>query len=592
MDYLPPTRRLQVLLAIIAGLLGVLVVRLWQIQVLQGARYLEQSEENRVRDYTIIAPRGVIYDRKGRPLVSNRPSFTVAILPLELKRKDEVLSNLAAILDLPVEEINARIAANRERPFEPVRVRRDVGSRVVTMIEENRLDLPGVIILAEPVRHYLHGTLAAHVLGYVSEIDESELTLRRAEGYRPGDLVGKAGVERTYESILRGTDGRLRMEVDALGRPLREIARIPAVPGRSIVLTLDLDLQRAAAAGLRSSGQKSGAVVAIDPRTGGIVAMESMPAYDPNLFATGISAADWRRLTTDALHPMLSRAVSTAFEPGSVFKVVTAAAALDEGIVTRTSTFHAPGYFRLGSWVFRDLRAWGTVTFMQGIQYSINVVFYNLGYRLGGERLAAQAKRMGLGEVTGIDLSGEVPGTIPSPSTKQGLVGEPWYPGDSVNMSIGQGAVTVTPLQVARMMASVANGGTLLRPHLLLYTVERDRSRTAVPPVVQRERIYTAQTLAILQEGLRAAAERGTGRASAVTGLTIAGKTGSAENPRGKPHAWFAGYAPADAPRVVVVALVEHGYRGGLSAAPVVRRVFESAFPPPPAPQTPPEATP
>ena len=298
MDYVPPIRRLRVLLAIIAALLGVLVVRLWQVQVLQGAWFLQQSEENRVRDYTLTAPRGVIYDRRGRPLVSNRPSFTVAVLPLELRRKDEVLANLSAILDLPVEEIQAKITANRARPFEPVRVRRDVGHRIVTMIEENRLDLPGVIILAEPVRHYLHGTLAAHALGYVNEIDEAELGTRREQGYRQGDLIGKAGVERAYEPILRGVDGRLRMEVDALGRPLREIARIPAVPGRSIVLSLDLDLQKAAAEGLRGSGQKSGAVVAIDPRTGGVLAMESLPSYDPNLFATGISAADWRRLTT------------------------------------------------------------------------------------------------------------------------------------------------------------------------------------------------------------------------------------------------------------------------------------------------------
>jgi penicillin-binding protein 2 len=590
MDYVPPLRRLRILNVIIAILIGVLVVRLWQVQVLQGAWYLQQSEENRVRDYTITAPRGVIYDRKGRPLVSNRPSFTVAVLPLELRRKDEVLANLSAVLDLPVEEIQSRIDANRDRPFSPVRVRRDVGPRVVTMIEENRLDLPGVIILAEPVRHYLYGSLAAHVLGYVGEINEAELAARPDQGYRAGDLIGKAGVERAYESVLRGIDGRLRMEVDAVGRPLREISRVPAVPGRSIVLSLDVDLQRAAADGLRASGQRSGAVVAMDPRTGGIMAMESLPSYNPNLFATGISPAEWRRLTADRLRPMLNRAISTAFEPGSVFKIVTATAALEEGIVSRTTTFYAPGYFRLGSWVFRDLRAWGTVNFLQGIQYSINVVFYNLGYRLGGERLAAQAMRMGLGELTGIELSGEIAGTIPSPSTKQDLVGEPWYPGDSVNMSIGQGAVTVTPLQVARMMASVANDGTLWKPHLLLFIIERDRSKTPVAPVVQREGLYRAQTLAVLQEGLEAAAQRGTGRASAVKGLAIAGKTGSAENPRGKPHAWFAGYAPADAPRLVVVAFVEHGFRGGLSAAPIVGRVFTAAFPP--APPSPPQETP
>lgn len=588
MEYHPPSRRLRVLNAIIIALIGVLVVRLWQIQVLQGAQYLRQSEENRIRDYTIAAPRGVIYDRKGRPLVSNRPSFTVAVLPLELTRPAQVLPRLAAILGLPQEEIESRIHSNRARPFEPVRIRRDVGAAAVAQIEENRLDLPGVIILAEPVRHYLHGEIGAHVLGYVGEISEAELAPRRDQGYRLGDLIGKSGVERTYEPVLRGTDGRLRLEVDALGRPLRVLQRVPAVPGRSIALTLDLDLQKAAHAGLqavRTQGGEvvvnSGAVVALDPRTGEILAMESMPAYDPNLFAIGISARDWERLSTNRLRPLLNRAWGATFEPGSIFKIVTATAALEEGLVTRTSTFSAPGYFRLGAWVFRDLRAWGTVTFITGIAHSINVVFYTLGYRLGGETLAAYARKMGLGEPTGVDLPGEVIGTIPSPSTKQQLVGEPWYPGDAVNMSIGQGAVTVTPLQVARMVASIANGGMLLQPRVLMLTYDRDRKAHPAPTVVQRRDLYSPQALAVLREGLRAVVERGSGRASAIATAEVAGKTGSAETPRGKPHAWFAGYAPANSPRVVVVAFVEHGFRGGLSAAPVVRRVLEAAFPGP-----------
>jgi penicillin-binding protein 2 len=321
----------------------------------------------------------------------------------------------------------------------------------------------------------------------------------------------------------------------------------------------------------------------MDPRTGEILAMESMPSYDPNLFAIGITAQKWQALTTDPLHPMLNRAIGAAFEPGSVFKIVTATAALEEGIVNRTSTFYAPGYFRLGRWVFKDLRAWGTVTFLQGIQNSINVVFYTLGFRLGGEKLAAYARKMGLGEETGVDLTGEIAGTIPSPSTKLQLIGEPWYPGDAVNMSIGQGAVTVTPLQVARMISSVANGGKLLQPHVLLQSLDADRKPRPASVVVQASGMYSAKTLAVLHEGLRAAVERGTGRATNLKQVAVAGKTGSAENPRGKPHAWFAGYAPAGAPRVAVVAFVEHGFRGGLAAAPIVRRVLEAAFPAPEA---------
>lgn len=588
MDDLPPTGRLRVFNAIIVALIGVLVVRLWQIQVLQGSQYLRLSEENRIRDYTVAAPRGLIYDRKGRPLVTNRPSFTVAVLPLELRRPGQTLTRLAQILRVGAQEIEAKIQLQGDRPFEPVRIKRDVGQPVVTMIEENRLDLPGVIILAEPVRQYLYGELGAHLLGYVGEISEEELAPRRAQGYKPGDLIGKAGVERAYEAVLRGGDGHLRMEVDALGRPLRVVSRIPAVPGRSIALTVDLDLQKAAYEGLRASGQPSGAVVALDPRSGEILALESIPSYDPNLFAIGITQASWQRLTRDPLRRLLNRATGAAFEPGSVFKLVTAAAALEEGIVERTSTFYAPGYFRLGAWVFRDLRAWGTVNFITGIANSINVVFYTLGYRLGGETLAAYAKKMGLGELTGVDLPGEVTGSVPSPSTKQQLVGEPWYPGDSVNMSIGQGAVTVTPVQVARMVASIANDGALLQPRLLMFTYERDRTRTPGVTVVQRRDLYRPHTLAVLHEGMRAVVERGTGGGAALRALHVSGKTGSAETPRGRPHAWFAGYAPSEAPRLVVVAFVEHGFRGGIVAAPVVKRLLDAAFPE----QTPPLETP
>ncbi len=578
MEYQQPGRRLFILNLIIGLLIGILGVRLWQVQVLQGASYLRQSEENRIRDYTIAAPRGIIYDRKGRPLVTNRPSFTVAVLPLELRDPPVVIPRLASILAVAPEEIKARINANRPRPFEPVRVKRDVGPGIVAMIEENRLDLPGVIILAEPVRYYLHGKIAAHVLGYLGEIDPDELAARRSEGYKPGDLVGKAGVERAYESVLRGTDGLMRMEVDALGRPLRVLSRIPAVPGRAIALTIDLDVQKVAYDALTATGLAAGAVVAMDPRTGDLLAMACIPSYDPNLFAIGISPKAWQAITTDPRKPLLNRAVGATYEPGSVFKLVTATAALDNGIVSRRTMFDAPGYFQLGQWTFADLKAWGRIDFITGIANSVNVVFYTLGYRLGGEELAKYAFLMGLGEPTEVDLPGEIDGTIPSPSTKEQLVGEPWYPGDAVNMSIGQGAITVTPIQVARMVGGIATGGQLVRPHVLLLTYDRDRTPHRVDPVLQRVVPYRNSTLAVLREGMRAVVERGSGLAAKIDGLPVAGKTGSAENPRGRPHAWFAGYAPIEAPRLVVVAFVEHGFRGGIAAAPVARAVLQAVF--------------
>lgn len=577
MEYEQPPRRLAILSTVIAVLIGVLAVRVWQLQVLQGARYLRESDENRVRDYTVAAPRGIIYDRKGRPLVTNRPAFTVAVLPLELRDPRAVLPRLASILGITVDEIRQRIEASRVRPFEPVRVRRDAGPRVVAMIEENRLDLPGVIILTEPVRLYLHAELAAHLLGYLGEVAPDELAVRRGEGYALGDLIGKAGVERAYEAILRGQDGRLRMEVDALGRPLRVLQRVAAVPGRAIALTIDLDVQKVAYQALVRTGLEAGAVVAMDPRSGEVLAMASIPSYDPNLFAIGIGPQVWQAIAGDPRKPLLNRAIAATYEPGSVFKLVTATAALDAGIVHRGSLFNAPGYFRLGTMTFGDLKAWGTIDFLSGIAYSVNVVFYTLGSRLGGEALAHHALMMGLGELTGLDLPGEVNGTIPSPSTKRQLVGEPWYPGDSVNMSIGQGAVTVTPIQVARMVGGIATGGRLVQPHLLLLAYNRDRSTQRFEPLPQREVPYRERSLAVLREGMRAVVERGSGAAVRMPRLPVAGKTGSAENPRGRPHAWFAGYAPVADPRMVVVALVEHGFRGSIAAAPVARAVFEAA---------------
>src|SRR2546428_3593976 len=288
MENQQPSRRLFILSLIIGMLIGILVVRLWQVQVLQGASALRRSEGNRIRDYTLAAPRGIIYDRKGRPLVSNRPAFTVAVLPLELRNPAIVIPRLAPILAMAPDEITTRIVSNRPRLFEPVRIKRDVGPNVVAMIEENRLDLPGVIILPEPVRYYLHGKMAAHVLGYLGEVDPDELAARQVEGYKPGDLIGKAGAERAYETVLRGIDGRLRMEVDALGRPLRVLSRLPAIPGRAIVLTVDLDVQKAAYDALEASGMQAGAAKGVGRRSGEDLAVGRLPSHAPHLFGLGV----------------------------------------------------------------------------------------------------------------------------------------------------------------------------------------------------------------------------------------------------------------------------------------------------------------
>ncbi|MDQ7859786.1 MAG: penicillin-binding protein 2 [Armatimonadota bacterium] len=570
--------------ALRVGHLGIVVIlafsllagRLWQLQAIEGSRYLELSEQNRIRDYVVPAPRGVIFDRRGQPLVTNRASFTVALLPMEVRDPPRVAAALARVLDVDAAEILARLAEGRKRPFEPVRLRRDADRRVVVAIEENRLDLPGVVIQAEPVREYLHGALAAHALGYLGEITEAELRTR--PGYRPGDLIGKTGVERTYDDLLRGEAGRLRVEVDAAGRPGRVLGRQTARPGHSLVLNLDAVLQRVAEEQLRG---QVGAVVAMDPRTGEVLALASSPTYDPAVFAGGISPANWRRLTSDRGLPLLNRAAEGVYEPGSVFKVVTGTAALAEGVARRESTYACTGALVLGRWVFRDLAAYGTVSFVRGVQVSCNVMFWTLGRAVGPERLTRYATALGLGAPTDIDLPAEAAGFIPSVEWKPRAHGEPWYPGDTLNMSIGQGWVLTTPLQIARMLSAIANGGTLVQPVLARRVVSPDgREVRAIAgrrtPVPER---LPAAALETLREGLRLVVDAGTGRAAAVDGLAIAGKTGSAENPRGRPHAWFAGYAPADRPSLVVVAFVEHGYRGGIAAAPIARAVFEAARP-------------
>jgi penicillin-binding protein 2 len=558
------------------ALFVILTGRLWSLQAVQGPYYLQLSEQNRMRDLALPAPRGVIYDRRGRPLVTNRAAYSVGVLPMEVSDPGRLAGALGPILGMDSEEIVARIEAGRRRPFEPVLMRRDVSKTAVVTIEEHRLDLPGVIVQAEPVREYLVPGLAAHALGYLGEVTEEELRVR--PGYRPGDLIGKTGVERTYDEILRGAHGRLRVEVDSAGRPMRVLGRRPASPGRSLVLNLDAELQAIAEEGLRG---RSGAVVALDPRTGDVLVLASAPAYAPELFAGGISPANWKRLSGDRRFPLLNRATEGTYEPGSVFKIVTGLTALSEGIARRDSHYECTGSLSLGRWVFRDLAAHGTVSFIKGVAVSCNVMFWQLGRAAGEERLVLYATALGLGQPTGIDLPTEAAGLVPSPGWKQQARKEPWYPGDTLNMSIGQGFVLVTPVQAARMVAAVATGGALVQPRLARRVISADgtEERTFSPRVVRAPVNLPPQALRALREGMQAVVDGGTGTAAAVPGLAIAGKTGSAENPRGVPHAWFAGYAPADSPALVVVVFIEHGRRGGAVAAPIARAIFEAARP-------------
>ncbi len=564
--------RIASLAAAVTVALAALGVRLWQLQILQADYYAQLADTNRLRVHRVAAPRGLVLDRRGTPLVANRPSFSVSLLPMELKEPNRVLPELARILGVEEGEVWSRWERGRGRPFEPLRVRRDVGIRVVTVLEERREELRGVVVEAEPVRVYPYRTAGAHVLGYLGEVSPEELEALRPKGYRGGDLIGKAGVERQYDSLLRGVDGEQVVEVDAAGRPLRVLREQAGQPGNSLVVSLDWDLQLEAE---RQMQGRAGAVVAMDPRSGEVLAMASSPSFDPNLFSAGIPERAWRRISTDPSNPLLNRAAASVYEPGSVFKVVTGLAALAEGRASAGSRFVCTGSVQLGRWVFRDLAAHGVVSFTEGVAQSCNVMFWLLGRSVGVGALAKYARALGFGQPTGVDLPQELAGVVPDPAYKQRTWREPWYPGDTLNMAIGQGFVLVTPLQVARALSAVANGGLLLQPRLARAVLSPDgQVRRRFAPVVQGRLDLAPSHLATLRRALEAVVDHGTGVAARVEGLRVAGKTGSAETPRGRPHAWFAGYAPADDPRIVVVVLVEHGYRGGLSAAPIARALL------------------
>ncbi len=569
-------RRLTVLLAVVSGLFVMLAIRLWQIQIIQGEHFLRLAEENRIRVSSVAAPRGPIKDRRGRPLTLNRPAFTVSLLPTELQHPEQVIPDVARKLGMPPAEVAAKLADARARPFEPVRLRRDVPKVTIAAIAESRMDLPGVLVQVEPVREYPYGSLAVHLLGYLGEISDQDLQALRDQGYEAGELIGKDGVERIYDRYLKGRNGQIQAEVDAQGRPLRVLARVPPTPGNTVVLGIDLDVQKAAEEAL---GSRVGAVVAMDPRDGTIVAFASHPAFDPNLFATGIPINAWAKLLHDPQQPLLDRAIQGGYPTGSVFKVITGTAALELGLVQADTRFYCPGYYNLGGRIFHDHEVHGNINFLEGIAQSCNVVFWTISRPVGPQNLAKIARMYGLGQRTGIDLPQEIAGIIPDPGWKSRVWKQPWYAGDTLNTAVGQGYVLATPLQVARMLAAVANGGTLVTPHVVTEVQSPQGKvlvRVAPPPGGQMH--LRPQTLAVLRAGLAAVVSRGTAASIQIPGLAVAGKTGTADNPHGKPHAWFAGYAPADAPQLVVAAVVENVGFGAEFAGPIVRRVLQAAF--------------
>jgi penicillin-binding protein 2 len=560
-----------------------IIGQLWYLQVLEGGHFLDASDKNRIRVRPIAAPRGILYDRHGVALVDNRPAFTLSLIPHELPRdlqeRDAVLGRVAALLRIPFVELSESVAKVAPDSFLPVRVRRGLALEDMAKVEEWKLELPGVIVEVEPQRAYPSSRFAAHLLGYVREASDEQLKQGR---YRRGDMVGQSGLERLLDEHLRGRDGGERIEVDALGRPVRLIQQNDPVPGAQVITTIDRRIQEAAETAMEG---RAGAVVVMDPRTGDLLAMVSTPAFEIDRFTGSIDRAAWLRVVQHPDHPLLNRVLQTQYAPGSIFKIVVAAAGLQESVLTPVDRVHCTGDFQLGTRTFRDWKeeGHGTVDLKRALAESCNIYFYEAGLKIGGPTIVKYARAFGLGQASGVELGGERFGVLPRPGARRGR--DAWQPGDVVNLSIGQGQLAVTPLQVAKFMGAVANGGVLWKPRLVQRIERPERGVVwADSGKVMGHVELSPVVWAYLRQGLLAVVQGGTGVSARIPGLDIAGKTGTSQTitnskaEKGQDHAWFAAYAPARDPEVVVVVIVERGGRGGQVAAPIVRRILNTIF--------------
>ncbi|HKA28771.1 MAG TPA: penicillin-binding protein 2 [Candidatus Binatia bacterium] len=590
-------RRIGVAAALILAAFFAIMARLVALQVVQGPEMRSLSEHNRIRLVRVPAARGVVYDRNGELLIDNRASFDVIFVPEDAREAGAgapaVLRTLASYLEEPEEAVVERLHAPSKRPpYEGIVMRRDLEWPGVVALETHQLDLPGVSLRAGPRRFYPYGPLAAHLLGYVGEVSESELAKATDPDLRRGDLVGKMNLERSWDAELRGKPGGQQVEVDALGRRVRVLEEVPDVPGDNLVLTIDLDLQQEAE---RALGDRSGAVVALDPRNGEVLVLASSPAYDPNLFARGIQPAEWRALMQNPLKPLNDRAVQGLYPPGSTFKVVMASAGLEEGAIGPKSGVYCRGGMSLGNHFFGCWRhgGHGHIVFHQAIVQSCDVFFYQLGQRLGIDTIATWSRRFGLGVPSGIRLEHEKPGIIPDTQWKLRRFKRPWVAGETMSASIGQGYVTVTPLQMAQVAATIANGGTRYRPHYVQRVVAPDGTtrQEVEPEVIGAAPIIKATTAKLLHAAMRdvVMTQGGTGHAARIRAVEVAGKTGTAQavglkgsNRKARAsrdHAWFIAFAPVESPTIALAVLVEHaGGGGGKFAAPIAKQILEHYF--------------
>ncbi len=604
----PPGRRHPVfaaLQALVILLFGILIVQLVRLQVIQGDEYARRAEINVLREVQMPAARGLILDQDGQPLVLNAARFSAAVVPGDLPERGEmgVFQQLERVTGVPTEEVERKVQAGIEErgPFEPVVIKADVDEETALVLRELEPVTPGLKLLMEPTREYLAGPLLSHMLGYVGPMSEDEYEELKDDGYQIQEHVGKTGVELAYESVLRGRPGKKLVEVDALGRELKVISERRPLDGSNLVVTLDLDLQKVVKETLEqytAEGDNAAAVV-MDIRSGEILAMVSVPDFDNNIFSGPISDQDLATLVEAPGKPLVNHAIAERYAPGSTFKTIVGAAALQEGVASAGTTITSRGYITVENeydpnvvYVFKDWAPLGTLDFYGGIAMSSDVYFYYLAggkadegfVGLGEARLARYARAFGLGEPTGVDLPGESAGLVPDAQWKEEAVGESWFVGDTYNFGIGQGYLSVTPLQLITAVSAIGNGGKVLRPHLVREVRDGhgnvlQRFEQGVRGTVPAEPEY----LQIVKEAMRQSVTQGVAQDAAVQGVEVAGKTGTAEfgpaawDGSHETHGWFVGFAPYDEPEVAVVVFFERG-GGGSDAAPAASAILDYYF--------------
>ncbi|ACK42675.1 MAG: penicillin-binding protein 2 [Dictyoglomus sp.] len=551
--------------------LVIILLRFFYLQVYNKDFYVDLSQRNYLKSMVLPAPRGLIYDRNNNVLAENKIVYSVYLIP-PYKFDKEKVKNLAEILGLKMEDLQK--IYSKISPYMPAYLlKRKLTPKEIILLEVSRDYLPSFTINMEFDRFYPYGSIASHIIGYMGEVSKDELENEELD-YSLGEKSGKYGLEASYEKILRGKKGFRGISLYAYREKKIITAQKDPIPGRSIVSTIDIELQKVAEEAL---GEEKGVVIVSNPWTGEILALVSHPSFDPNKFIEGFTKKEWEELIKNPDNPLNNRAISSLYPPGSIFKLVVALSALENNKVSSEDRFYCPGEYKIGKYTFRCWKkgGHGHLDFIEGIAQSCNVVFFNVGLRIGDKSIEDYAKRFFLDSKTGIDIPGELKGFIPSREWKMERLREPWYPGDTLNLSIGQGYILVTPMEIHAMMSMIATEGILYKPHLVSKIIGMDGKEEVINPEVVGKVSISQNSWAVLKKGMKKVVDEGTGLATRIPGVNISGKTGTAENPHGESHAWFSCFFPSENPQYVVTVFVEHGKSGGGRAAPIAKKVIE-----------------